>query len=90
MKERLDALTREFHHALAAAGSSPAAVDAVRVRFVGKKGELTALLKGLAAVAAVDRPVAGQAIHAVKSHFEAALDEAKAAASARASAVALA
>ena len=90
MKGRLDALRREFDQALAAAGISPAAVDAVRVRFLGKKGELTALLKGLVAIAEGDRPAAGQAIHAVKSHFDAALDEAKVAAAARSSALALA
>jgi phenylalanyl-tRNA synthetase alpha chain len=90
VKDRLDALRREFDQALAAAGTSPAAVDGVRVRFLGKKGELSALLKGLSAVAEADRPAAGQAIHAVKSHVEAALDAAKAAAAARAGAVALA
>lgn len=90
MKDRLDALTREFDQALAAAGSSPAAVEAVRVRFLGKKGELTALLKGLSGLAESDRPAAGQAIHAVKSHFEAAILEAKAAAAAGSSASALA
>jgi phenylalanyl-tRNA synthetase alpha chain len=90
VKDRLDALTREFDQALAAAGSSPAAVEAVRVRFLGKKGELTALLKGLSGLAESDRPAAGQAIHAVKSHFEAAILEAKAAAAAGSSASALA
>lgn len=90
MKDRLDALTREFDQALAAAGTSPAAVDAVRVRFLGKKGELTALLKALSAFAEADRPAAGQAIHAVKAHFEATLDEARAAAAARTNALALA
>ena len=90
MKDRLDALTREFDQALAAAGTSPASVDAVRVRFLGKKGELTALLKGLSGLAEADRKAAGQAIHAVKSHFEAALDEAKAKAAAGSMAAALA
>jgi phenylalanyl-tRNA synthetase alpha chain len=65
-------------------------VEAVRVRFLGKKGELTALLKGLSGLAASDRPAAGHAIHAVKSHFEAAISEAKAAATAGSSASALA
>jgi phenylalanyl-tRNA synthetase alpha chain len=90
VKDRLDALTREFDQALAAAGSSPAAVEAVRVRFLGKKGELTALLKGLSGLAESDRPAAGQAIHAVKAHVEAAILEAKAAAAAGSSASALA
>jgi phenylalanyl-tRNA synthetase alpha chain len=90
MNERLDALEREFHGALAAAGSSPAAVEGVRVRFLGKKGELTALLKGLGALSAEDRPAAGQAIHAVKVRIEAALEEAVAVATSRARAEGLA
>ena len=88
MKDRLDALTRELDSALAAAGSSPAAVDAVRVRFLGKKGEMTALLKGLGAVPEAERPAAGQAINAVKAQIEAALDAAKVAAASQAAAAA--
>lgn len=90
MKDRLDALRRELDTALAAAGASPAAVEAVRVRFLGKKGELTAVLKGLSALSAADRPAAGQAINAAKSQFEAALDAAKEKAQAHAGALALA
>ncbi len=89
MKDRLDALRREFDRALGAADGSPAAVEAVRVRFLGRKGELTGLLKGLGAVAEDSRKAAGQAIHAVKSHFEAALDGAKSGAEAGARAEAL-
>ena len=90
MKDRLDALRREFDSALAAAGASPAAVDAVRVRFLGKKGELTSLLKGLSAVSDVDRPAAGQAINVLKSHVASALDVAKEIAATQAGALALA
>jgi phenylalanyl-tRNA synthetase alpha chain len=90
VKDRLDALRRELDTALAAAGASPAAVEVVRVRFLGKKGELTAVLKGLSALSAADRPAAGQAINAAKSQFEAALDAAKEKAQAHAGALALA
>ena len=83
MNERLDALEREFARALAAAGPTPAAVEGVRVRFLGKKGELTALLKGLGALPAEERPAAGQAIHTVKERIESALEAAIAEASSR-------
>ena len=36
------------------------ALDEARVKFLGKKGELTALLKGMKDVAAEERPVVGQ------------------------------
>ncbi len=43
-----------------------AALDGVRVRYLGKKGELTARLKGLSDVPAAERPAAGQAINQAK------------------------
>ncbi len=89
MKDRLDALKREFAAVLAAAGTAPTAVEAVRVRFLGKKGELTALLKGLSSAPDAERPALGAAINAAKSEFESALDAAKAEAEARSSAAAL-
>ncbi len=43
-----------------------ASLDAVRVRYLGKKGELTARLKGLSALSAEERPAAGQEINKAK------------------------
>jgi phenylalanyl-tRNA synthetase alpha chain len=43
-----------------------ASLDAVRVRYLGKKGALTALLKGLSALSAKERPAAGQEINTAK------------------------
>ncbi|MEM8817096.1 MAG: phenylalanine--tRNA ligase subunit alpha, partial [Pseudomonadota bacterium] len=43
-----------------------AALDAIRVRYLGKKGKLTDLLKGLSRLSAEERPAAGQAINAAK------------------------
>jgi len=45
----------------------------VRVRFLGRRGELTALLKGLGSLPADERPGAGQAINALKARMEEAL-----------------
>jgi phenylalanyl-tRNA synthetase alpha chain len=42
------------------------ALDDARVRFLGKKGELTALLKGLGKLDAAERPEAGAEINAAK------------------------
>ena len=46
------------------------ALDAVRVRYLGKKGELTARLKGLSALPAEDRPAAGQEINKAKKALQ--------------------
>jgi phenylalanyl-tRNA synthetase alpha chain len=43
-----------------------AALDAVRIRYLGKKGELTARLKGLSSLPADERPAAGQEINRAK------------------------
>ena len=47
-----------------------AALDAVRVQYLGKKGELTERLKGLSALAAEERPAAGQDINRAKQHVQ--------------------
>jgi phenylalanyl-tRNA synthetase alpha chain len=75
--DRLDALRVAFSRALADAAASPAAVESLRVRFLGKKGELTALLKGLGAVPEAERREAGRAINELKAEMEAALESAK-------------
>ena len=41
------------------AASDLGALDAVRVKYLGKKGELTARMKGLGALTPEERPVAG-------------------------------
>ncbi len=48
-------------------------LDGVRVRFLGKKGELTAQLKQLGSLPADERPAAGQAINEAKQLVQAAL-----------------
>ena len=47
-----------------------AALDAVRVQYLGKKGELTALLKSLSDLPAEQRPAAGQAINHAKQDLQ--------------------
>ena len=47
-----------------------AALDAVRVAYLGKKGELTAQLKNLGQLPADERPAAGQAINRVKAKIQ--------------------
>ena len=58
-----------------AAARDERAVDAVRVRYLGKKGEITALLKGLREVPAAHRPAAGARVNALKQRLQAAVEE---------------
>jgi len=50
-----------------------AQLEDVRVRKLGKKGELTALLKQLGSLSAAERPAAGQAINEAKQQVQAAI-----------------
>ncbi|MEY3138294.1 MAG: hypothetical protein RL580_2026, partial [Pseudomonadota bacterium] len=59
-----------------AASSTLAALDEVRVRWLGKKGLLTEQLKSLGALPAAERPAAGARINAAKQEVEASLQAA--------------
>ena len=55
------------------------ALDALRVQYLGKKGELTAVLKMMGKLSPEERPVMGQLANAVRAEIEAKLEERKAA-----------
>ena len=76
MKEQLQGILQTATEQLAAAKDSRA-LDEARVKFLGKKGELTALLKGMKDVAAEERPVVGQLINDVRAEIETIIDKQK-------------
>ncbi len=53
-------------------------LDALRVKYLGKKGELTAVLKQMGKLSAEERPVMGQIANEVRADIEAKLDATKA------------
>ena len=61
MKERLEQIKKEAIEAIQAS-DAPEKLNDVRVKFLGKKGELTAVLKGMKDVAPEERPKVGQPI----------------------------
>jgi len=73
---QLEALARAAREAVAAAGDEKALED-LRVRFLGKKGELSAVLRGMGALSAEERPRVGEVANRVKAEVEAALDGAR-------------
>jgi len=70
--QSLSELVEEAESEIAGAADL-AALDSIRVRLLGKKGELTARLKGLGAVPADQRPAAGQEINRAKQALQSAL-----------------
>jgi phenylalanyl-tRNA synthetase alpha chain len=74
MKEKLEAMLENGRNALMDAGSVSALQD-VRVRFLGKKGELTTIMKGMGKLTPQERPVLGALANRVKAEFEALFEE---------------
>ena len=60
-----------------AASTTLAALDEVRVRWLGKKGAFTDQLKALGALPAADRPAVGARINEAKQQFETAVETAR-------------
>ena len=83
MKEQLETIRREALSAMEAAADS-AALEELRVRFLGKKGELTAVLKQMGKLSAEERPIMGQAANEVRAAIEQTLERVRAALDAKA------
>ncbi len=76
MQEQLRTIKAEAMEALLKADSLQA-LEEIRIRFLGKKGELTAVLRGMGALSAEERPKVGQMANAVRAEIETALEEKK-------------
>ena len=77
MKEQLELIKRNALAALEAA-ETPAALEELRVKLLGKKGELTAVLKMMGKLSPEERPIMGQMANAVRAEIEAKLESCKA------------
>ena len=78
MKEQLQQIKLQALAALDAA-QTPAQLEELRVSLLGKKGELTAVLKQMGKLTPEERPVMGQLANAVRAEIEAKLEERKSA-----------
>jgi len=71
--EDLEQMRAEAAAAIEAA-SDLTALDAVRVNYLGKKGSLTSILRGLGALSAEERPAVGKVSNEVRQSLEAAIE----------------
>lgn len=69
MKQQLEEIKSRAAAALAGA-KLPQEIDELRVKFLGKKGELTGILKQMGKLSAEERPVIGQLANEVRSWIE--------------------
>ena len=65
MKQQLEQIRLQALAALEAA-DSPAALEELRVKWLGKKGELTAVLKQMGKLSAEERPIGGLGIFLIR------------------------
>ena len=78
MKDQLNAIKANAESELQNADTLNA-LETLRVKFLGKKGELTAVMKGMGKLSKEERPVIGQLANQVRGYIESALEEKKAA-----------
>lgn len=69
MKDRLEALRNEALHQLETV-TDAAALNDLRVQYLGKKGQLTEILRGMGGLSAEERPVIGQVANDVRASIE--------------------
>jgi phenylalanyl-tRNA synthetase alpha chain len=72
MKQQLEQIKTAALEAIAAAQNS-ADCENVRVKYLGKKGELTAILKSMGGLSPEERPIMGQLVNTAKAEVDAAL-----------------
>ncbi len=77
MKEKLQQIRQNVTDLLAETKDLEG-LDQLRIRFLGKKGELTAVLKGMGALSSEERPKIGALANEIRTFLEKEIDERKA------------
>ncbi len=75
MKAQLEAIKAAAIAAVNAANDQ-SEIEALRVQYLGKKGELTAILKQMGSLSPEERPIVGQLVNKAKTELEEAITEA--------------
>ena len=72
MKEKLESIREAAEHDLRDAGDRQA-LESLRIRYLGKKGELTSILKKMGELSAEERPAIGKLANEIRARIEAEL-----------------
>ncbi|WP_346898139.1 phenylalanine--tRNA ligase subunit alpha [Clostridium sp. UBA7503] len=73
MKEQLEQIKKVALEQLSQV-TDKAELENIRVKYLGKKGELTAILRGMGKLSAEERPVVGKIANEVREEIESAID----------------
>ncbi len=76
MKTKLEAISKEAKQAFSSA-TEMKEIEDLKVKYLGKKGELTAILKEMGKLSKEERPIMGQLANDVRAILEAELETAK-------------
>ena len=76
MKEKIDAIRAAAKAAIEKTASENE-IEELRVKYLGKKGELTAMLKQMGSLSPEERPSFGQRINAARKEAEEALEQSR-------------
>lgn len=76
MKEQLSAI-KDFAEKALASANDLNELENLRVKFLGKKGELTAVMKGMGKLSGEERPIIGKLANEVRTYIEEALENKK-------------
>jgi len=74
MKEQLEQIKLQFENDVNTA-TTVSELEALRVKFLGKKGDLTQVLRGMGGLSAEERPIIGQLANTVRELMEVAIEE---------------
>ncbi|VYU09278.1 phenylalanine--tRNA ligase subunit alpha [Clostridium tertium] len=74
MQEKLNSIKENAFNELTNANNS-AKLDEIRVKYLGKKGELTTILRSMGGLSKEERPIVGKLVNEVKSQVEERIEE---------------
>ena len=75
MEDKIEQLKAQAAEAIKNAAGNLSELDDIRVKFLGKKGEFTTILRGMGALAKEDRPKVGKIVNEAKAEIAALIQQ---------------
>ncbi|MBQ1511448.1 MAG: phenylalanine--tRNA ligase subunit alpha, partial [Selenomonadaceae bacterium] len=75
MREKIEKLKQDAAKAIREKVANLGELNDIRVKYLGKKGELTAILRGMSQLSAEDRPKIGKIVNEARAQLEALIQE---------------